>query len=67
MAEFRVVVLEEATKEMMMKEQYKLDNMGKDEWDIHEECNMVDEKLTKIDEWYRHKSKCGCGYKNRRR
>ena len=61
------IKLDYADKITMMKEQYKLDNMGKDECDIHEECNMIDEKLTKIDEWYRHKSKCGCGYKNRRK
>ena len=61
------IKLDYADKITMMKEQYKLDNMGKDEWDIHEECNMIDKKLADIDEWYRHKSKCGCGYKNRRK
>lgn len=67
MADFKVVVLEEATKEMMMKEQYKRLYEYGEEHDVMCECDEIDKKLDNIDEWRRHKSKCGYGYKNRRK
>ena len=65
--EYSVVVLQEATKEMMIAEQYRLEEMQCDEWNIHDCCDEIDKKLEKIDEWRRYRAKCGCGYKNRRR
>ena len=65
--EYKITVLDEADREVMVKEQYKLDSMGKDEWEVMEECNEINDKLNKIDEWRRYKAKCGCGYKNRKR
>lgn len=65
--EYKVTVLDEADADTMRKEQFKLDSMGKDEWEVMEECNDIYDKLNKIDEWYRCKAKCGCGYKNRKR
>lgn len=65
--EYKVVVLEDATKEDMIKSQYRLHEIGNEEWNVHDECDLIDKKLQKIDEWKRFKCKCGCGYKNRRR
>lgn len=65
--EYKVTVLDEADRESMMREQYKLDVMGYEEWLVHEECNKIDDKLNKIDEWKRYRAKCGRGYKNRKR
>jgi hypothetical protein len=67
MTEFKVTVLPEATKKIMMGEQYKLESMGCDEWLVHEECNGIDDKLERLDDYNRRVSKCGNGYKNRRR
>lgn len=64
---YKVSVIPEANKEMMLKECYRLDEMGCDEWLVHEDCEEIDEKLLKIDEWRRHISKCNNGYKNKRR
>ena len=65
--EYKVVVLEEATREMMIGEQYRLEEMACDEWNVHNDCDEIDKKLDRIDEWRRYRAKCGEGYKNRRR
>lgn len=65
--EYKVVVIPEATKEMMMKERYKLESMGSEEWLVHEELNVVDEKLKEIDRYNRRVSKIDGGFKNRRK
>lgn len=65
--EYKVTVLEEATKEMMLKERYKLEIMGNDEWLVHEELNSIDEKLKEIDRYNRRVSKIDGGFKNRKR
>jgi hypothetical protein len=67
MTEFKVVILEDATREDMMREQYKLEEMGCDEWCVHDECHEIDRKLDKLNEYKKYRAKCGEGYKNRRR
>jgi len=59
--EYKVVVLEEATREMMFGEQYRLEEMGCDEWGVHDKCHEIDKKLDRIDEWRRYRAKCGDG------
>lgn len=65
--EYKVIVLEEATREDMIKSQYRLDEMGSDEWGVHDECNAIDEKLKELDDYKRRKSSIKNGYKNRKR
>lgn len=65
--EYKVTVLDYADKDTMMKECYRLDEMLCDEWLVHDECNSIDEKLEKINEWKRKISRVENGYKNRRR
>lgn len=65
--EYKVVTIPEASKDDMLKEQYKFDTMGKDEWLVQEECNCISDKLEKLDDYYRRISKIKNGYKNRKK
>lgn len=65
--EYKITIIPEANKEDMLKEQFRLDEMLCDEWLVHEECNKIDEKLEKIDDWKRKISRVENGYKNRKR
>ena len=68
MTEYKVIILEEATKEVMMKEQYNKVYQYGEEYNVMCECDEIEIKLKEIDDWNRRKSNIGCGcYKNRRR
>lgn len=63
--EYKVVTLPEANREMMEKEQFRLEEMGCDEWMVMDCCEEIYKKLEKIDDWKRRISRVENGYKNR--
>lgn len=63
--EYKVVVLEDADEQTMLKEQFRLDEMGCDEWNVMDCCEEIYKKLEKIDDWKRKISRVENGFKNR--
>lgn len=65
--EYRVIILEDADKNTMLKEQYRLSEMLCDEWNVHDECDEIDKKLEALDDYHKRISRVENGFKNRKR
>ena len=61
MTEFKIIKLEDGTREEAVRYSYGLENCGFIEMDVHDECNEIFDKLNEIKEWRRRKECIGVG------